>query len=164
MQTSSGKLLFRNILLAGIVAGALDATAAIIDYYIETGKNPVIIFVYIASGVFGKRVFQGSQSIAIFGLLFHFLIAIIFSAFYFWIYPKLKLLHVNRLTSAVLYGIFVWLVMNLVVVPLSITHTFTFHFMKALLAVIILIICIGLPISFRAASFYRKNSVRDKII
>lgn len=158
MQTSSKRLLFQRILLAGVVAGTLDAAAAIIDYYVETGKNPVIIFVFIASGVFGKGAFQGSQSIAIFGVLFHFLIAIIFSAFYFWIYPKIKFLHLNRLTNAVLYGIFVWLVMNLLVVPLTITHAWTFHIMKALLAALILMVCIGMPISFMATSFYKKFS------
>ena len=168
MQTSpktySNKLLFQRILLAGVVAGALDAVAAIIDYYVETGKNPVIIFVYIASGVFGKQAFSGSQSIAIFGVLFHFLIAIIFSAFYFWIYPVVQFLHSNKVISAVIYGIFVWLVMNLLVVPLSITHTWTFKLMNVFKAVAILIVCVGIPVSFTATSFYRKITLQDKII
>jgi hypothetical protein len=156
LQSSSNKL-FQRILLAGIIAGALDAAAAIIDYYIKTGKNPVIIFVYIASGVFGKQVFGGSQSIAIFGVLFHFLIAILFSAFYFWIYPGIKFLHKNKLTSAVIYGIFIWLVMNLLVVPLSITHTWTFHITDVLKAMLILIVCVGMPVTFMASSYYRKK-------
>jgi len=160
LQTASKKshnnLLFRNILLAGLLAGTLDAAAAIINYYVATGKNPVIIFEYIASGVFGKRAYSGMQSYALFGLLFHFLIAIIFAAFYFWLYPKIKFLQNNRLASAVLYGIFVWLVMNLLIVPLTITHTWTFNIAKALLAVLILVVCVGIPVSFTAASFYKK--------
>lgn len=157
-KTYSGEL-FRSILFAGLLAGVLDATAAIIDFSIESGKNPIIIFVYISSGVFGKQAFQGSQSIAIFGLLFHFLFAIIFSAFYFLIYPGMKFLHRNKVLSAIIYGIFVWLVMNLGVVPLTITHAITFHFTKALLAASILIACIGLPICFMAAAFYKRNAI-----
>jgi hypothetical protein len=163
-KTSSNKLLFERILLAGIVAGSLDAAAAIINYYVATGKNPVRIFVFIASGVFGKQAYSGSQSIAIFGVLFHFLIAIIFSAFYFWIYPKIQFLHKNKLISAFLYGIFVWLVMNLVIVPLSNTPALPFDILNALLAVLILIACVGVPVSFMAASFYRRTPVPDKII
>jgi hypothetical protein len=163
LKTYSNTLLFQRILLAGVVAGTLDAAAAIIDYYIETAKNPVIIFVFIASGVFGKQAFLGSQYIAIFGVLFHFLIAIIFSAFYFWVYPKIKFLHANRQASAVVYGIFVWLVMNLLVVPLTITHTWTFHIGKALLAALILIVCIGMPITFMANAFYKKFGMGKSI-
>ncbi|MEP6948412.1 MAG: hypothetical protein ABI863_04030 [Ginsengibacter sp.] len=162
MQTSSktysGTSLFRTILLAGVIAGALDATAAIIDFYVATGNGPARIFVYIASGAFGKQEHLTPQSMIIFGVLFHFLIAIIFSAFYFWIYPVIQFLHKNKLLSAVLYGIFVWLVMNLLVVPLTITHIWTFQLVKVLKAALILIVCIGIPISFMATSLYKKIS------
>ena len=156
-KTNTGKL-FKTILLTGLLAGTLDALAAIINYYVATGKNPTIIFIYIASGVVGKQVYSYGQSIALLGLFFHYCFAIIFSAFYFLMYPKLKFLHWNKINSAILYGIFVWIVMNLAVVPLTITHTLTFHIMKALLAVAILIICIGIPISFIASSFYNKRT------
>jgi hypothetical protein len=156
-KTSSNKLLFQRILLAGIIAGALDAAAAIIDFYVATGKNPAGIFKYIASGVFGKQAHLSSQSMVIFGVLFHFLIAIIFSAFYFWIYPGIKFLHKNKFASAVLYGVFVWLVMNLVVVPLTITHALTFQTLDVLKGIIILIVCVGMPVTFMASSYSGKK-------
>lgn len=162
MQASSknysGSSLFQTILFAGVIAGALDASAAIIDFYIATGNGPARIFGYIASGVFGKQEHLTTQSMIIFGVLFHFLIAIIFSAFYFWIYPSIQFLHKNKLTSAILYGIFVWLVMNLLVVPFSITHIWIFQLVRALKAILILIACIGIPITFMATSFYTKIS------
>jgi hypothetical protein len=161
-EMHSGKSLFLTILLAGVIAGALDAAAAIIDFYVATGKGPARIFVYIASGVFGKQNDLSTQSMVIFGVLFHFMVAIIFSAFYFWIYPLAQFLRSNKVISAVLYGIFVWLVMNLLVVPLSITHTWTFKLINVLKAAIILIVCVGVPISFMAASFYRKIPAPDK--
>jgi hypothetical protein len=156
-KTYSNKSLIKTILIAGLIAGTLDAAAATIKYYINTGNGPVRIFVFIASGIFGNEAYEGSQSIAIFGLIFHYLTAIIFSAFYFLIYPKIEFLHNNKLFSAFLYGIFVWLIMNLIVVPLSNTPALTFHITDALIAAFILIICIGIPVCFMAASFYKKN-------
>ena len=158
----SDKYQFRNeiwnrILLTGFIAGTLDATAAIIQFYIKTGKSPVIIFIYIASAVFGKEAFSMSPFIAFAGLLFHYLIATIFSAFYFLIYPKIKLLQKNKIVDAIIYGIFVWLVMNLIVVPLSHVQASPFDLLSALLAAVILIICIGVPVSFIAFSFYKNK-------
>ena len=144
-------------MIAGIIAGTLDALAAIINYYASTGKNPVRVFVFIASGVFGKDAYASSQSIAVFGVLFHYLIAIIFSVFYFLIYPMLRFLRINKFFSAFLYGIFVWLIMNFIVVPLSNTAPLPFHIKGALLAILILIICVGIPICFIANSFYKKH-------
>jgi hypothetical protein len=156
----SGKYQFRNelwnrIILTGFIAGTLDATAAIIQFYIRTGKSPVIIFIYIASGVFGKDAFSMSQFIAFAGLIFHYLIATIFSAFYFLIYPKIKFLRKNKIFDAIIYGIFVWIVMNLIVVPLSRAQTFSFIFINVLVAAVILILCIGIPVSFITSSFYK---------
>jgi hypothetical protein len=157
-----GKYQFRNelwnrIILTGFIAGTLDATAAIIQFYIKTGKSPVIIFVYIASAVFGKDAFSMSQFIAFAGLLFHYLIATIFSAFYFLIYPKIKFLQKNKTVDAIIYGIFVWMVMNLIVVPLSHVQASPFNFVNALVAAVILILCIGVPVSFIAFSFYKNR-------
>jgi hypothetical protein len=150
---------FNRILLAGFIAGTLDATAAIIQFYIKTGRSPVTIFIYIASGVFGKAAYGMSEFIALAGLLFHYVIAIIFSAFYFLLYPKIKLLRWNKIISIIIYGIFVWLVMNLVIVPLSLVKKLPFNLWNAIIGVVILILCIGVPIVTMASSFYktRKN-------
>jgi uncharacterized membrane protein YagU involved in acid resistance len=161
LQTSaknySGEL-FKTILLTGLLAGTLDALAAIINFYVSTGKNPIIVFVYIASGIFGKQAYSYGQSIALAGLFFHYCFAIIFSAFYFLMYPKLKFLQWNKINSAIIYGIFVWCVMNLIVVPWSKTPPLPFKIMHALSAVVILIVCIGIPVSFIASSFYNKRT------
>ncbi len=134
--------------------------AASIQFYLKTGKGPVIVFIYIASGVFGKEAFSMSQYIAFAGLLFHYLIAISFTTFYFLIYPKIKWLHRNKILDAVIYGIFVWFIMNRVVVPLSKAQSFPFNIQKALIAASILIVCIGVPVSFIASSFYKNRLKR----
>ena len=160
MQTSSktypGKL-FKTILLTGFVAGTFDALAAIINYYVVTGKSPVIVFNFIASGIFGSDAFTGGLPIAFLGLLFHFVIATLFAAFYFLIYPAIEPFGKNRITNGIVYAIFVWLIMNLIVVPFSNAPKMPFHWNKTLLAAGILIICIGIPISYITSAYYSKK-------
>ena len=144
------------ILATGLLAGSLDGLAAIIQYSINGGKNPANIFKFIASGVFGKEAFAGGNTMVLYGVLFHFLIAMLFTAFFFWIFPKIKWLGENKVLSGILYGIFIWAVMNLLVVPLSKTRPIPFDAGKALVAALILITCVGLPLSLIANNYYRK--------
>ncbi len=161
IKNNAGNSIFNRILLTGFIAGTLDASAASIQYYVATGKSPVLIFIYIVSAVFGKAAYSASQFIAIVGLLFHYLIAIIFSAFYFFVFPRLKFLHRNKIVDAIIYGIFVWAVMNLIVVRLSKLPPPHFHLANSLVGGAILILCIGMPISFIAFSFYKnRNTIR----
>jgi hypothetical protein len=145
------------ILATGLLAGLLDGLAAIIQYSIKVGKNPANIFKFIASGVFGKEAFAGGDTMVLYGLLFHFLIAGLFTAFFFLVFPKIKWLGENKVAAGILYGIFVWTVMNMLVLPLSNTRPLPFYAGKALVAVLILIACVGLPLSLIANKYYRKN-------
>jgi uncharacterized membrane protein YagU involved in acid resistance len=64
----------------------------------------------------------------------------------------------DRILTAVVYGLFVWTVMNLIVVPLSNTVHRPFKIDGVLINMGILIVCIGLPLSFIANDFFRKRS------
>jgi hypothetical protein len=48
--------------------------------------------------------------------------------------------------------------MNFVVLPLTKIPKITFHLEKAAMAVLILIVAIGLPVSFFARKFYRERN------
>jgi len=91
---------------------------------------------------------------AAWGLLFHFMIAFGLTIFYFWLYPKISWLEENKVFAGLLYGIFAWLVTNLVIVSLSLAPTGAFVNSKALIAMLILIVCIGLRISLLANKHY----------
>ncbi|HNO01156.1 MAG TPA: hypothetical protein PKN06_12905, partial [Chitinophagaceae bacterium] len=83
---SASKQLFTDAALkAGIIAGTLDATAASIQYYLLTEKNPALVFKYVASAAFGNQVNTSGTLLgwAAVGLVFHFLIAITFSFLFF---------------------------------------------------------------------------------
>jgi hypothetical protein len=66
----------------------------------------------------------------------------------------LNLLAWNRVLTGIVYGLFIWVIMNRVVVPLSNASTGAFNLKQAFIAALILIGAIGLPLSFIANFFY----------
>jgi uncharacterized membrane protein YagU involved in acid resistance len=106
--------------------------------------------------VLGGDAFKGGLPIAFLGLLFHFFIATSFAAFYFLIYPRVKFLSTQKVIAGLLYGIFVWIVMNLLILPLTLIPQSPFEFYFVLRNVIVLMLMIGLPVSFLAHRYYSK--------
>jgi len=157
--TSFKKIPLQTILLSGLLVGTLDILAAFIDVYIATGKNPVGVLNYIARGVFGKTDFTATDTAALLGLLFHYIIAFAFTFFFFWVYSRVEWMRKNWVLTGILYGIFVWAIMNLIVVRLSNIPTAPLSAMKpmkALKAALILICMMGLPLAFIAHKRFRK--------
>jgi hypothetical protein len=152
---------FKAILLATFIAGTLDITAAIVSFMLNGGKDPIRIFYFISSGVFGKEIAYGNgEWMALAGLLFHYLIAFLFSLFMFIIFPWVKPILKNKILIGVLYGIFVWFVMNKIVVPLSNTPPAALPAIKnQIISCLILIFFIGIPIAWIADRYYFKRQV-----
>ena len=149
-----------KILQAGLIAGTLDILSAFIYYFIKSGKtNFLIIFKFIASAIFGKEATDGGRRMIVTGLVMHYAIAFAFTFFFFWLYPKVNVMSKNRLVTAIAYGLFVWALMNLVVVPLSRIAHRPFDYVNAMINMGILIICIGLPLSFMANAFFKKQKI-----
>ena len=148
----------KTIVAAGLLAGTLDIVTACTHYALRTGKNPVAVLRFVASGVFGQDAFTGSSLMPIWGLLFHYLIAFSFTVVFFWLYPRLRLFALNRYLLAILFGLFIWTVMNLLVVPLSNTPKGPFNWSSALQNMAILIIMIGVPLSLIAARQWKVGS------
>lgn len=153
VKKSNGALLpprnsnIKIILFAGFLVGSLDILSAFVDYYIQTGKGPEGVLKFVASGVFGQSAFSGGAMMIFSGLLFHYIIAFCFTIFFIWLYPRLPFLSKNIIVTAVMYGLFVWLLMNLVVVPLSNVPKTPFPFFKIVKGLLILICLIGLPLA-----------------
>lgn len=148
---------WKPVLLTGLLAGTLDLSGACIGYMIDhKGKFPTKILEYIAGGVFGKDALSGGLTMKLSGLFFHYFIAMAFTLFYFLIYPKIKLLYKNIFLSAFIFGLLVWAVMNLIVVPNSAWHKpiMPFDIVASAKAAFILIICIGLPDAYFAKKYY----------
>ena len=108
----------RAIVFGALTVGCLDGLDAIIFFGFR-GASPLRIFQSIASGLLGKASFQGGITTALLGVAIHFGIALAVVAFYAWASQHLPALARQPLVWGSLYGIGVYLVMNLVVLPLS---------------------------------------------
>lgn len=143
------------IIKAWLVAGTLDILSAFTHYYIKTGKNPFKVLNFVAGGVFGKAAFTGGTVMACAGLLFHYAIAFIWTIFFFIICPGVISIFKSPFVTGLIYGIFVWAVMNFVVVPMSALPKGPFNISNAIIAMLIIMFAVGTPISIIINKFYR---------
>ncbi len=154
-ESSKKPNLVRAIVLTGLVAGTMDIVTATSWFTIRTGNNPVRVLQYISSAAFDKDLAYSGNILMIFlGLLFHYLIAYSWTFLFYLAYPRIGLLRANKFVVGIGYGIFVWTIMNRVVLPLSRIPAITFDINQASIAASILIVCIGLPISIMASRYY----------
>ncbi len=149
--------MWKSILITTIIAGTLDITAACTNAYMNAKITPDIVLKYVASGFFGKSAFAGGLGMMMFGLFFHFIIAFACAITFFWLYPKIAFLKQSIALNAILIGIIAWFVTTIIIIPMSKITPNPFNFYKALIAVCILIVCIGLPIAYCAKRFF--NSI-----
>jgi hypothetical protein len=134
------------ILRAGLLAGALDITAAFLAYA-RSGTQGIRLLQGIASGLIGSAAFQGGLVTALLGLVCHFVIAMLWAAIYFAMSRRVAFLLDHAVVSGAIYGVIIYLVMNLVVIPLSAIGPRPFSPSAAIVAAAILVPCVGLPIA-----------------
>jgi hypothetical protein len=144
------------ILITGLLVGTLDITAAIIHFIIPTYRNPILIFQYIASGMISREAaFAGGLGTAALGLAAHYFIATCWTALYYFAYPTVSRAIPNKVWAGLSYGVVVWLVMNLVVLPSFLITAYPLKLTtSSIIGVLILMVAVGLPVSFRATRFY----------
>lgn len=135
------------VFLTTLLVGTLDGIAAVIQFIVTGGDDPLNVFRFIASGIFGDASFNGGLNMALLGILFHYLIAGIWVSLFIWLYPIVKPSWSNKYISGVLYGVFIWIIMNLVVLPLSNTPPLSRNFAGDIIGILIIIAAVGLPVS-----------------
>lgn len=153
------KIPIMPLVITGFVAGTLDGLAAAITYYLSTEKDPLNVYRFVASGVFGTDALSGGVPMAIWGVIFHYVIAAGWTILFFLLSSRISFLLKNWIVSGILYAVFVWIVMNMVIVPLSLVPVKQglkeWH--DILKGATILILCIGLPISYSARKYLLMN-------
>ena len=148
------------VVKAGLLVGTLDILAAFIYYFIMSkNKDVSIVLKFIASGLFGKDAFSGGNGMIVAGLFLHYTIAFAFTFFLFWLFPRVKVFSKNKIITGIAYGVFIWMVMNLIVVPVSNIGKQPFDTVNTIINMLILISCLGIPLSIRANSYYKKMNV-----
>ena len=150
--------LFFKIVKAGLIVGTLDILSAFIYVFIKTGNFiPLGILKFVASGVFGKGAAAGGNMMVLAGVIIHYTIAFLFTIIFFLLYSGIKTLSKNKVLTGIIYGIFVWVVMNLIVLPFTNIAPRPFNMFNAIINMGILIICVGIPLSLMANSFYKNR-------
>lgn len=148
------RALLLAVVSAWLVVGTIDIGVAAIYYPLTAPVTVIGLLQGIASGVLGVRAFAGGVATAALGLVCHYTIALIWTVLFFALYPRIRAVAERRWASAVLYGVAVSLVMNLVVVPLSNVPSRPFSLSQLVVATVILIFTIGVPLSLLAGLYY----------
>ena len=138
----------RKIALATLVAGTLDILSACV-YTIIPGHSPVAMLKILGSAVLGDSAMHGGWAAAVVGLLLHFAIMAVMAAAFVIAAQRLPVLKARWVLAGIAYGLILWAVMNLVVVPLRFGPPhFTVHgLVEQLFSHIVLV---GIPIAWFA--------------
>jgi hypothetical protein len=135
------------IFVGGLIAGSFDLAMAFITFGARVPRA-------IAGGLLGRSAFQGGAGVYALGVLLHFFIAISAATIYYAASRKLLFLREHALVCGLFYGIAIFLVMNLVVLPLSALHARGPYQLAGLIqGLLVHMILIGLPISFSVRQF-----------
>ncbi len=143
-----------TILITGLIAGTIDILSAI---FLLAGGDATGVLKYVAGGFFGKAALEGGSEFAVYGLVFHYIIAMCWTAAFILLYPKLKILHRNKWLNAVFYGLFVQTLMTFVVLPLTSIAQRTPTVSGFLKNAAILMFAISLPAALAADWLYKKS-------
>jgi hypothetical protein len=85
-------------------------------------KNPFIAaWQYIASGALGMAAFEGGIATALLGVIFHLIISFVIASVFILGAERIPLLRRNLIVGSLLYGFGVFIVMHMMVTPLSAT-------------------------------------------
>jgi len=137
------------VLRIGLIAGTFDITENII-FNAFRGITPKMIFQYIASGLIGIKAALGLgiASVAL-GVGIHYFIATSWTAVYYAASRQWRVLVRRPVISGILYGGFVYIVMNFIVLPLTrIPHSkAAITLASRISGVLALLFCIGLTIA-----------------
>jgi hypothetical protein len=146
----------RTIAITGLIVGVMDITSAFI-IAISRGSTVTRLLQFVASGLIGAKAFQGGTATAALGLGLHFVIAFSLVAVFYAVSRRLAFLRRQAVISGLIYGLIVFAVMNLVVLPLSAAkprHTLS----GDLIQIGIHLFVIGLPTALLIRRFSRANA------
>jgi len=146
------------ILTGGLIAGVLDITYACVHSYIRRGWTPVRLLQSVAAGALGpEAAVAGGMKTAALGLFFHFLIALIAAAVYYFASRFIPFMITQPIISGIVYGLCVYAVMNCIVLQISAIHSkiYPWSYPKSVLigGLLIHMFGIGLPIALAVKKF-----------
>lgn len=147
-DVASTVTLARTALYAGLLAGALDITAAIVTNLQVPAR---VVLQSVASGWMGRAAYQGGWPTAGLGLASHFAIMLVIAAIFVAAAVAIPALRRFWIPVGMVFGVAVWLAMTFLVVPMSASPlTPPADLLTALKPVAVHILAVGLPIAWVA--------------
>lgn len=146
----------KTILLSAFILGVADGLAAIVLTWLN-GRPPIIVFQYIASGVLGPTAFAGGLWSVSLGVIAHFFIALAWTVIFFILHPACSLYVHNKILKSVVYGLLIWAIMNMIILPLSRVPSGEININQALTGIAILIVAAGIPLAFSFDRYFFKT-------
>jgi hypothetical protein len=134
------------ILWAGLACAILDGVATSVQFGL-IGTKPLRVWQGVASGLLGKRAFRHGWVSGSFGLLLHFAIAFTAATVFVEMWQQIPFFARAYWISGRVYGVAVFLVMNLVVVPFSARPKRPVSSEAMIVQLIIHVLFVGLPIA-----------------
>ena len=108
----------RAVVLGGLLGGALDLLFAV-SFAGYNGAAPSRVFEAIASGLLGDVAFSGGGGVEALGVICHFGLSILWAALFAALAWRAPALTRRPVLAGIGFGLFVFLCMRLVVLPLS---------------------------------------------
>jgi hypothetical protein len=119
LPADASRSVIRAILVGGAAVGVLDATDGVVWAAATAGRNPIQVLQWIATGLLGPSAFQGGLLTAGLGALVHFALAYGFTAVFVLAFTRSEAIRKNWIAFGLGWGVLVWGMMNLVVLPNS---------------------------------------------
>lgn len=148
----------KAILWSGLIAGVLDSLAGVVVYYIYFGLNPLQVLQFIASGIYGPAAINGGVFMIVVGLFFHFVIAYTVAIIYFIAYPRIAILRDQKIIAGLLYGLGIWVVMNVMILPYSNIPKSPFDLSLAIVGIVWHMVLVGIPIALITSKHYNDRN------
>ncbi len=140
--------LARTALYAGLLAGALDITAAIVTNLQVPAR---VVLQSVASGWQGRAAYQGGWPTAWLGLASHFAIMLVIAVIFVAAAAAFPALRRFWIPVGAVFGVAVWMALAFVVVPMSASPlTPPADLLAALKPIAVHIVAVGLPIAWVA--------------
>lgn len=136
-----------------LIAGTLDIFLAFLESYLLNNIKPEIVLKFITSGLIGVKAFEPNKLYIILGLLLHYAITTIVTLIYIKTNVFSQFKTNNKYLSGIIYGLCIWLTMNVIVIPLSNTPTLNRSIFEIAISIIIQIVAVGLPIALGYAKY-----------
>lgn len=135
------------VLAGGLVAGTLDIVYAASFWKLTAGVPGLRILQSVAAGLLGSSAYDGGLRTASLGLFLHFVIALSMALAWYGVASRWSPARRFPLRAGAAYGLFLYLFMNFVVVPLSAADPGSGDALWVGLTVAVHVLFVGIPIA-----------------